>query len=73
MSGTTIAPTLKGGIKSRTEESLNRLADTMQQTKLGIIERREDEGPDPNIMLALAQQIGRAGGGGFQLQPVNIG
>lgn len=73
MSGTTVAPTLKGGIKTRMEESLNRLADTMQQTKLGIMreqagatrgtrlgimERRTDEYPNQAMLAGLVSGIG---------------
>jgi hypothetical protein len=73
MSGTTVAPTLRAGVRRETEASLNRLADTMQQTKLGImreqagatrgtqlgiIERREDAYPDQAMLAGLVSSIG---------------
>lgn len=58
MSGTTIAPTLRAGVRRETESSLNRLADTMQQTKLGIIERRQDAYPDRSEITNLVSSIG---------------
>ena len=50
LSNTTIAPTLQMGVEREKQASLDRLADTMQQTKLGIIERRTDAYPDPNAV-----------------------
>lgn len=46
LANTTVSPTLTAGVRRREQESLNRLADQMQGTKLGIIERREDQYPD---------------------------
>lgn len=46
MGNTTIAPTLGMGFEREKQASLNRAADEMQQTKLGIIERRDDMFPD---------------------------
>ena len=37
MSGTTVGTSLRGGVEREKQSSLNRLADTMQQTKLGIM------------------------------------
>lgn len=37
MSGTTVGTSLRGGVEREKQSALNRLADTMQQTKLGIM------------------------------------
>jgi len=58
MAGTTIAPTMQMGVEREMQSALNRLADEMQQTKLGIIERREDIYPQSNVILQLAQMLG---------------
>lgn len=55
MGGTTIAPTLGMGFEREQSAALDRLADLMQQTKLGIIERREDRYPSLTAPMALAQ------------------
>jgi hypothetical protein len=69
MSGTTIAPTMQMGVQREQQSALNRLADQMQQTKLGIIERREDEYPKSDVILALTKAMmqggGAAGAGGL--------
>ena len=80
MSGTTVGSSLTGGVKSRTEASLNRLADEMQQTKLGIMreqagatrdtklgimERRTDAYPDISALSGLIESAAGAGGGTF--------
>ncbi len=66
MANTTIAPTMTAGINRQREEALDRSADQMQQTKLGIIERRTDEAPSSanlqNILAGMAS--GYEGGGG---------
>ena len=46
MANTTVAPTMQFGIDRERQSALNRTADQMQQTKLGIIERRDDNYPD---------------------------
>jgi hypothetical protein len=58
MSNTTIAPTLMAGIERERQHALNRTADQMQQTKLGIIERKEDNFPD---LASLQSIIGGTG------------
>lgn len=63
LGGTTIAPTMRMGVEREKQSSLNRLADQMQQTKLGIIERREDEYPTRDIIMQLVQALGQGGGG----------
>jgi hypothetical protein len=65
MANTTVAPTLQMGVNRETQSSLNRAADELQGTKLGIIERREDEYPDSNIIVQLAQALGQSGGSGM--------
>ena len=62
MAGTTIAPTMQMGVGREREAALNRLADEMQGTKLGIMERRTDEYPKSDIIIALAQALGQSGG-----------
>ena len=46
MANTTVAPTMQMGVAREREAALNRTADEMQQTKLGIIGAREDRYPD---------------------------
>jgi len=46
MSNTTVAPTMQLGVERERQSALNRTADEMQQTKLGIIGAREDRFPD---------------------------
>ncbi len=65
MGNTTIGANLGTGIQRGMQESLNRSADASQQTRLGIMERRTDEYPSNEIILALAQQLGQGGGGGM--------
>ena len=62
MAGTTIAPTMQMGVGREREAALNRLADEMQQTKLGIMERRTDEYPKSDVLIALTQALGQGGG-----------
>ena len=63
LANTSGASTIRGGFGRKKNEALDRLADTMQQTKLGIIERRTDAAPDLGSYVALAQLLGTAGGG----------
>lgn len=62
MSGTTIAPTMSLGVAREREAALDRLADAMQGTKLGIMERKVDRYPDPSIITSLAGSAGQAAG-----------
>lgn len=64
MGGTTVGQTLGEGVRRGTESNLNRLADQMQQTRLGIMERRTDEYPDSNIITSLATMLGQGMGAG---------
>lgn len=63
LGGTTIAPTMKAGISRERGSALNRLADQMQQTKLGIIERRTDAYPSMDPMMSALQSYGQQYGG----------
>lgn len=62
MGNTTVAPTMQMGIQREQESALNRVADELQGTRLGIMERRTDEYPENNVILALAQALGQGGG-----------
>jgi len=59
----TITASLKHGTQREQQSALNRLADEMQGTKLGIMERREDTYPTTDIIMALAQALGQGGVG----------
>ncbi len=61
MSNTTIGSTLGIGNQREMQSSLNRAADELQGTRLGIMERRTDEYPQNDIILALAQALGQGG------------
>ena len=63
LSNTTVSPTLTAGVRRREQESLNRLADQMQGTKLGIIERREDQYPDSASLQASLSGLSEGYGG----------
>jgi hypothetical protein len=63
MANTTVAPTMALGVEREQQSALNRLADQMQGTKLGIIERRTDRYPDANVLTSLASMMGQGGGG----------
>jgi hypothetical protein len=77
LGGTTIAPTMKAGVQDQTSAQLNRAVDELQKTPLGIMERRTDEYPRADIILALAQALGQnpAGPGGMVgiLSGMNLG
>lgn len=62
MAGTTVAPTMQMGVQREQESALNRLADQMQQTKMGVIERREDRYPEMGTITSLAGMLGQGGG-----------
>jgi len=64
MANTTVAPTMQMGVDREREAALDRSADQMQQTKLGIMERRTDEYPKSDIIMQLAQALGQGGGAG---------
>ncbi len=58
MGNTTVAPTMQMGIEREKQASLNRNADQMQKTKLGIMERREDQYPDLKSLQATIAGVG---------------
>ncbi len=64
LANTTVSPTLTAGVRRQEQESLNRLADEMQGTKLGIIERREDQYPDQAALQSSLSYLGEGYGGG---------
>ena len=61
MGGTTVAPTMAMGYQREQQSALNRLADQMQQTKLGIIERRDPRYPEQGMLTSTSQQLGMGG------------
>ena len=80
LAGTSGATTERAGVRRGTSEALNRLADQMQGTRLGVLggmaqprrggelgimERRTDRYPDPNLLMSLATGLGQSGGGGM--------
>lgn len=64
MANTTIAPTMQLGVDREREAALSRNADQMQQTRLGIMERRQDEGPSLENIQSIIAGIGSQYGGG---------
>lgn len=84
----TMLNTMKQGTVRETNRDLARLAESLamakaqadmniSQNKLGVIERRNDIGPDYGQMIALAQSLGRSGYGqggmgGGGVMPPNI-
>ena len=61
MANTTVAPTRGMGYQREKQSALNRLADEMQQTKLGIIERRDPRYPEQGMLTSTSQQLGYGG------------
>ncbi len=55
LANTSGASTIRGGFGRKKNAALDRLADQMQQTKLGIIERRTDKIPDLASLVSLGQ------------------
>ena len=70
MANTTVAPTLGAGIERDKQAALDRSADSLQGTKLGIMERRIDDYPEKDIIMTLVQALG-AGGGGAALKALS--
>lgn len=64
MANTTIAPTMAAGYDRSMQESLDRSADQLQQTRLGIMERRTDAYPDQGMYANMMSQYGQYGQGG---------
>lgn len=75
MANTTVAPTMQLGIEREKQSSLNRLADEMQQTKLNIINSRQDEYPDlssiQSIIAGVGSQYGQGQGLSAMLQALS--
>jgi len=63
MGNTTVGNAMRAGTEREKQSALNRVADEMQGTKLGIMERRTDSYPDQNLIVALAQALGSSGVG----------
>jgi len=57
-----VATSSNTGVARQRTDALGRLEDRLRQQRLGIIERREDTGPDLGQLIALSQGLGRAGG-----------
>ncbi len=55
LANTSGASTIRGGFGRKRNEALDRMADQMQQTKLGIIERRTDKAPDLASLISLGK------------------
>lgn len=53
LGGSTIGATMGLGVEREQQSALDRLADQMQGTKLGIMERREDAYPDTGGLMEL--------------------
>jgi len=60
--GSTVGSVLGLGVEREKQSALNRLADEMQGTKLGIIERREDEYPSSDVIVSLVNALGQGTG-----------
>ncbi len=76
MANTTLAPTLQQGIQREESASLNRLADSMQQTKLGIIGGKKTDrelAPDSSIIQAYLQAASSTGPTGAGLMGGSLG
>jgi hypothetical protein len=67
MGNTTVAPTMQMGFEREKQAALSRNADQMQQTKLGIMERRKDAYPDLSALQSTIAGVGSQYGGGTGL------
>jgi hypothetical protein len=64
MANTTLGASLQQGVQREQSAALNRLADTMQQTKLGIIGSKKTDrelAPDSTLLQAALSQLGQTG------------
>lgn len=82
----TIPHTMRYGIERERSAAMGRLNDRLSQQranydsrltegKMGVMERRTDQGPDINQLMALSQALGRGGyggGGGAYMLPPSI-
>lgn len=64
MANTTIGTTTNAGITRNKQSALNNLADTMQQTKLGILDKMKTAEPDATSLQSIIAGIGGSYGGG---------
>lgn len=67
LAGTTIMPNLERGVVDDSALRENEISDAGTRSKMGIIERRTDQGPDAGLVAGLASRPGAAGGGGYGL------
>jgi hypothetical protein len=76
LAGSSVAGTMRLGAQREMNKDMRRLQQGLagqrvsadigiSQGRLGVMERRFDRGPDLNQMIALAQAVGRGGGGQF--------
>jgi hypothetical protein len=62
MANTTVAPTMQFGVDRERQSALNRTADEMQQTKLGLIASKDDNYPDLGSLQSIIGATGSAFG-----------
>jgi hypothetical protein len=70
MGNTTVGNTMNLGIQNQQSQALNRLADQMQQTKLGIINSRQDPYPNASSLQSIIAGIGSSYGGGTGISAI---
>ncbi len=63
LAGTTIAPTMRTGVEREKQAALDRSKQQLAGTRLGIMERREDEYPSSDIIMSLVNAFSQGGGG----------
>lgn len=63
LSNTTIAPTMTAGIERDKQAALDRSKQEFAAQRIGVRERREDEYPSSDIIMALVNQFSQGGGG----------
>ena len=61
LTGSTIMPSVSGGIERQRQEETNRLNDMLAERRFGFMERREDAYPDMGMYANLMSMIGSAG------------
>lgn len=59
MGNTTVAPTMVKGYERAKQAELNRTSDVGTRRKMGIVERRTDSYPSPQVVLGLLRNYGR--------------
>ena len=81
LGNTTVLPTLERGVQDDSNLRRQAISDQGLKTSMGIIERKTDQGPDANLIAALAGRAGAngnlgafgGGGGGTQYGPSSLG